>query len=171
MRRITPFLICVLALLVGAAAAHAQEPFTHETDEFAFELPTQTWKAVPRSDASHQHTDFVYGDRMDGYLRIRKSVVESGETLSQLARREQDTKLRFIPNFVGGKEERFAGRLSGIVVNYEYTNAGKTMSGRIYYLQADNRTVYALHFTGLRDKLSRIQNQTDAIARSFRLKQ
>ena len=41
----------------------------------------------------------------------------------------------------------------------------------LHDLQADGRTVYVLHFTGLRDKLQRIQNQTDAIARSFRLKQ
>ena len=43
------------------------------------------------------------------------------------------------------------------------------MAGRVYYLQADNRTVYTLHFTGARDKLLRIRNQTDAISRSFRL--
>ena len=47
---------------------------------------------------------------------------------------------------------------------------GKPMMGRIYYLQADNRTVYALRFSGLRDKLMRIRNQTDLIARSFRVK-
>ena len=44
------------------------------------------------------------------------------------------------------------------------------MMGRVYYLQADSRTVYALRFTGLRDKLARIRNQTDVIARSFKLK-
>ena len=70
-----------------------------------------------------------------------------------------------------GKDERFSGRLSGVVAGYEYTSAGKPMAGRIYYLQADSRTVFVLNFTGLRDKLQRIQNQTDSIARSFRLKQ
>ena len=44
------------------------------------------------------------------------------------------------------------------------------MMGRIYYLQLDNRTMYTLRFTGLRDKLTRIRNQTDFIARTFRLK-
>jgi hypothetical protein len=44
------------------------------------------------------------------------------------------------------------------------------MLGRTYYLQADNRTIYALRFTGLKDKLSRIRNQTDLIARTFKLK-
>jgi hypothetical protein len=78
--------------------------------------------------------------------------------------------LRFLPGFVEGKEEKFSGRLNGVTVSYEFVKTGKPMMGRIYYLQADNRTVYALRFTGLRDKLARIRNQTDLISRSFRLK-
>jgi hypothetical protein len=37
-------------------------------------------------------------------------------------------------------------------------------------LQVDSRTIYALRFTGLRDKISRIRNQTDLIARTFKMK-
>jgi hypothetical protein len=170
MRRTKRLVICLLALLVGSAAAAAQESFTSETDDYALELPSQTWKAVPRTDGAHEHTEFIYGERSDGYLRVRKEVVDADTKLSDLAARMQDTKLRFMTGFVGGKEERFAGRLNGIVTTYEYTNAGKPMAGRLYYLQADGRTVYVLHFTGLRERLQRIQNQTDAIARSFRLK-
>jgi len=44
------------------------------------------------------------------------------------------------------------------------------MAGRLYYLQADNRTIYVLRFTALREKLTLIRNQTDSIARSFQLK-
>jgi opacity protein-like surface antigen len=172
MRRIKRLFICTLALLACAAsAASAQESFTSETDEYALELPSDVWKAVPRPDNAHQHTEFVNGDRLGGYLRVRKDVVEGDTKLSDFARAEADTKLRYQPGFVGGKEERFAGRLNGIVTTYEYTSGGKPMAGRIYYLQADGRTLYVLHFTGLRDRLQRIQNQTDAIARSFRLKQ
>jgi hypothetical protein len=71
---------------------------------------------------------------------------------------------------VAGKEEPFKGRLDGVTVSYEFVKTGKPMMGRIYYLQADNRTIYALRFSGLRDKLSRIRNQTDLIARSFKIK-
>ena len=166
-------LACALALAAcgAAAAARAQGPTTSETDEYALELPTELWKAVPRPDNAHQHTEFVNGDRSAGYLRVRREVVEGNTDLREYARGEADTKLRFLPGFVGGKDERFAGRLSGVVSNYEYTSGGKPMAGRVYYLQADGRTVYVLHFTGLRERLQRIQNQTDAIARSFRLKQ
>jgi hypothetical protein len=91
-------------------------------------------------------------------------------TASQLARRDQDLKLRFLPGFVEGKEETFNGRVDGVTISYEFTRTGKVMLGRTYYLQVDNRTIYALRFTGLRDKLSRIRNQTDLIARTFKLK-
>jgi len=173
MRRTTQLFICALALLACGAvsAASAQEPFTSETDEYAIELPSEVWRAVPRPDNAHQHTEFIHGDRLDGYLRVRREVIEGDTKLSEFARTLADTKLRYLPGFVGGKEDRFAGRLSGIVSNYEYTNGGKPMAGRVYYLQADSRTVYVLHFTGRSERLRRIQNQTDAIARSFRLKQ
>ena len=165
-------MLCALfAFAAAAATAQEQRPFTSETEEYALELPSSSWRAVPRPDGDRTPTEFVFNDRMDGYLRMRREVVESDTKLSDFARAQSDTKLRFLPGFVGGKEERFAGRLSGLVSNYEYTSAGRAMAGRVYYLQADGRTVYVLHFTGLRDRLQRIQNQTDSIARSFRFKQ
>jgi hypothetical protein len=103
-------------------------------------------------------------------LQIRREVVEAGVTPSELARRDVDQKLRFIPGFVEGKIEPFSGRLSGVTASYEFVRTGKPMLGRIYYLQVDNRTIYALRFSGLRDRLARIRNQTDLIARSFKVK-
>jgi hypothetical protein len=57
-----------------------------------------------------------------------------------------------------------------MTLSYEFTERGKPMAGRTYYLQGDSSTVYVLRFTGMRDKLFRIRNQTDLIARSLRLK-
>lgn len=172
MRRMKRILAGALALIaLAAAGAAAQESYTSESEDYSLELPTQLWKAVPRPDNEHRHTEFINGDRLDGYLRVRKEVVEGGTSLSDFARADEDTKLRFMPGFVAsGKQERFSGRLNGLVIGYEYTSAGKLMAGRIYYLQADPRTIYVLHFQGLRDKLQRIQSQTDSIARSFRTK-
>lgn len=162
-------------VLIGIAGccsiAAAQQTYTSEQGGYTLELPSQTWKAISEPDAAHEHAEFVNGDRLDGYLQIRKEVVEAGTTPPDLARRDLDQKLRFLPGFVEGKEEPFKGRLSGVTVSYEFVKTGKPMMGRIYYLQADNRTIYALRFTGLRDKLARIRNQTDMIARSFQLKQ
>jgi len=164
-------LLVVLALItIVSSAAFAQQFYSHDKVEYTFELPSPAWKTILEPDAAHEHPEFVYGDRLDGLLTIRKEVVDAGTTPSQLAQRDLDQKLRFFPGFVEGKEEAFNGRLDGVTVSYEFTRTGKVMLGRTYYLQADNRTIYALRFTGLRDKLSRIRNQTDLIARSFKLK-
>lgn len=163
----------LLALVLIAAccsAVVAQQVYTSSQVDYVLELPSAQWRVISEPDAAHEHAEFVFGDRLDGYLQIRKEVVDAGTTPADLARRDMDQKLRFLPGFVEGKEEKFSGRLNGITVSYEFIKTAKPMMGRIYYLQADNRTIYALRFTGLRDKLARIRNQTDGIARSFRLK-
>ena len=168
MKRI--FSISLVLLVLAAQIASAQQTYTHDKVEYSFDLPSATWRAILEPDAAHEHPEFVYGDRLDGYLTIRKEVVEAGTTPSQLAQRDADLKLRFLPGFVQGKEDAFNGRLDGVTMSYEFVRTGKPMLGRTYYLQVDNRTIYALRFTGLRDKLSRIRNQTDIIARTFKLK-
>jgi hypothetical protein len=168
MKRILALSLAVLVLVIQAASA--QQTYSNDKVEYTFDIPSPTWRAILEPDAAHEHPEFVFGDRLDGYLTIRKEVVDAGTTPSQLARSDQDLKLRFLPGFVPGKEEPFNGRLDGVTMSYEYVRSGKTMVGRTYYLQADNRTIYALRFTGLQEKLSRIRNQTDLIARTFKLK-
>lgn len=172
MRRTTScfFASILFALGVFAPIAAQSETFTDDNVDYKLELPSPTWRVVSRPDGLQQRAEFVYGDRMDGYLQIHKEMVEAGVSPSGLANSDKDDKLRFKPGYVDGKEENFAGHLNGATISYEYTYAGKLMVGRIYYLQADTRTIYVLHFTGLRDKLARIRNQTDSIARSFALK-
>ena len=169
MRRLLTIAVCALAL---ASAAFAQDVEVYTSDEFGFELelPNQTWRALPRSDGSHRHAEFVYGDRSDGLLRVRREIVEEADKLHDLADRDRDNKLRFLPGLVPGRREDFPGRLNGVSAPYEFTQAGKPWAARIYYLRADPRTVYVLHFTGRRDTLVRLRSQTDAIARSFRVK-
>ena len=167
MQRILAFLLVLIAL--AAPVALAQQTYTHDQVEYSFEIPSPNWKSILEPDASHQ-PEFVYGDRLDGYLQIRKEVVDAGTTPALLAQRDQDLRLRFLPGFVEGKQEAFNGRLDGVTMSYEFVRTGKPMLGRVYYLQADNRTIYALRFTGLKDKLARIRNQTDLIARTFKLK-
>ncbi|MGI9106591.1 MAG: hypothetical protein ACR2G4_10120 [Pyrinomonadaceae bacterium] len=171
MRRLIILIACALALALPALAQEGAQPYTNERLEYALELPNAKWRALTRPDSVHNHIEFIYGDRSDGLLRVRKEVVDAGTTAANLARRDQDQKFRFRPGYVEGKfEEKFVGRLNGVTAAYEYTGDGKAMTGRIYYLQADNRTVYILHFTGARDKLSLLRSQTDSIARSFHLK-
>jgi hypothetical protein len=163
--------VFVLLLITGSCSlAVAQEAYTSDQVDYTIELPSTVWRAISEPDAAHEHAEFVNGERNEGYLQIRKEVVDAGTTPSDLARRDMEQKLRFLPGFIEGKEEKFSGRLSGVTISYEFIKTAKPMIGRIYYLLADNRTIYALRFTGLRDKLTRIRNQTDFIARSFKRK-
>lgn len=169
MKRIVALSLVLLGFIVMPTAL-AQQLYTHENVEYTFELPSSVWRAIVEPDAANDHPEFVFGDRLDGYLTIRKEVVDAGTTPADFAARDQDLKLRFLPGFVQGKQDPFKGRLDGVTISYEFVRTGKPMLGRTYYLQADNRTIYALRFTGLRDKLTRIRNQTDLIARTFKLK-
>lgn len=171
MRRINLLFASLAMSALCVAGALAQESFTNKNVEYTFELPNTTWKTTVKPDDNiHRYVELVYGDRMDGHLRIRKEAVASEETPAELAARDADVKLRYLPGYVAGRQESFAGRLNGVTSGYEFTKEGKQMAGRIYYLQADKRTIYTLHFTGMREKLQRMRNQTDSIARSFRLK-
>jgi len=163
-----------LFLLMPAAfstnAAFQEYSYTSPKAEFTIEFPSATWRKVGEPDDVHQHTEFIYGDRLDGYLRIRKEALAEGLEVRKFGEQDQDQRTRFLPGFVDGKGESFNGRLDGWTLSYEYTQAGKPMAGRTYYLKADPQTVYVLRFTGLRQKLLSIRNQTDFIARSLKIK-
>jgi hypothetical protein len=166
--------LCFLAALSPSATHLRASPQEHSYASakvnYVVDFPSATWRLIDEPDELHQHAEFVYGDRNDGYLRIRKEALDGGLTVDEFARRDQDQKVRFLPGYVDGKKENFIGRLSGVTISYEFTQAGKPMAGRTYYLQGGSGTVYVLRFTGMRDKLLRIRNQTDLIARSLRLK-
>jgi hypothetical protein len=163
----------LFVLMTPAVLTHAalqEYSYTSPKAEFTIELPSGTWRKTGEPDDVHQHTEFIYGDRNDGYLRIRKEALTEGTSIKDFALRDQDERTRFLPGFVNGKDDPFNGRLDGVTLSYEFTQAGKPMAGRSYYLQSDPRTVYVLRFTGLRQKLLSIRNQTDFIARSLKVK-
>ena len=104
-------------------------------------------------------------------LKAGRTPLPEGSSIAEFARQDQEQKEHFRLGYIDGKGESFPGRLNGYTISYEFTLAGKPMAGRTYYLRADDHTIYALRFTGARDKLGRIRNQTDQIARTFKLKQ
>jgi hypothetical protein len=164
-------LVAFFAALGAMLTINAQEKkYTSAEGDYTLTLPSSSWRVISQGDGTRQVTEIVNNERREGLLRIRKEVIEPNTTVEEVARRDLDQKLPYLPGFVAGGQEKFNGRLSGVVASYEYTNAGKPMLGLIYYLQADPRTIYTLHFTGLRNRLSLIRNQTDAIARSFQTK-
>lgn len=164
------FVLTVVLGLIAAIPAFAQtEIFSDPNVEYTFNLPDAAWKMTVKPSAMSPNVEYVYNDRKDGHLEIRKISIKPGELLSD-AIREEEVKLQFLPGYVAGKEENFQGAMNGRVFNFEYVRSGREMSGRYYFLKADDKTVYVLRFSGYRDKLRSIRNYIDSIARTFKLK-
>ena len=78
--------------------ADAQEhTYSGAKVNYTVDFPSPTWRLVDEPDDLHQHAEFVYGDRNDGYLRIRKETLEEGVDVKEFAHRDQDQKERFRP--------------------------------------------------------------------------
>jgi hypothetical protein len=166
-------IIATLVCLTSLNAAAQGWTFARDSVEYVVDLPMPTWRVVSRIDV-HEHVEFVNGNNeVDGYLRLTRILVSSDTTAANLFQADEKWHLQVLPGYVvcsDCKGEAFSGYLSGATFSYEYTSGGRTMAGRVYYLQSDKKTFYALRFTVARDKLQNIREQMDFIARSFRLK-
>ncbi|HQU84737.1 MAG TPA: hypothetical protein PKY59_16480 [Pyrinomonadaceae bacterium] len=167
--KITFPLALIFGLLFALSAFAQSQTFSDENADYTFDLPNTTWKMAFKPTVTNPNVEYIYGDRRDGYLKIRKLSFREGDLLADLIEREEQ-KIQFSKGFVAGKQENFSGNLDGTVFNYEFLDSGRSMSGRYYFLKADKSTVYVLMFTGERDKLRSIRNYTDSIARTFELK-
>jgi hypothetical protein len=138
--------------------------FSDPEIEFTFEIPDDRWKIVGKSP----YVNLVFNTAREGELEIRKITAPASKPISEVIR-DEEQKLQFMPGYVAGKEENFSGILRGAIFNFEFVRAGRNMSGRFYFLRADD-TVYVLRFTGYSDSLRSLRVQTDIIARTFQLK-
>jgi len=161
--------ICAFVLL-GAVAASAQEVFSDANADYTFTLPDDKWRMTIKPSPTSPNVEYVYGDRTKGHLEIRKLDIGKNELIGELIHGSEESKLQFMRGYVAGKEENFAGKLRGMVYNFEFLKDGRAMSGRFYYLRSGDTAVYSLRFTGQKASLLSIQNQTDSIARTFALK-
>jgi hypothetical protein len=169
LKNLAPLFSVAIALLAVVTAFAQSDSFADTNVDYSFDLPDARWKMTVKPSATSPNVEYVFGDRNDGHLEVRKLTVAKNAILSDVVRGEEQ-KLQFLPGYVAGKEETFNGKLKGGIFNYEFVRAGKNMSGRFYFLRADENTVYVLRFAGERDKLKSIRNQTDSIARTFELK-
>jgi hypothetical protein len=162
--------LALLTVVVFSLSALAQEDvFKDPTVDYTFALPDATWKMTVRPSATNPNVEYVYRDRRDGHLSVRKLAVAKDAILTDVIQDEAQ-KVQIWPGFVAGREENFGGKLRGSVFNFEYVNAGKAMAGRYYFLRANETTVYLLRFAGPKDGLRVLRSQTDSIARTFNIK-
>jgi hypothetical protein len=170
MFKFNKLLILVVVLLGSSAMVLAQErTFSDDNVEYTFILPEPGWKLIGKPSATSPNVEYVYNDRREGRLEVRKLTVAKDAFMTDVMR-DEESSLRFLQGYVAGREENFSGIFRGNVFNYEFISSGRNMSGRFYFLRANDTTVYVLRFTGERDSLRSIRNQTDAIARSFAIK-
>ncbi|MDQ3748805.1 MAG: hypothetical protein M3367_07315 [Acidobacteriota bacterium] len=168
--KFTKLLLSVAACLLFAVSAFAQtDTFSDADVEYLFDLPEAVWKQTIKPSTTSPNVEYVYGDRNSGHLEVRKIAIKPGELMADTISGEEQ-RLQFLPGYVAGKTENFDGALDGKIFNYEFIRSGRNMSGRFYFLKADDNTVYVLRFTGMSGKLRSLRNQTDSIARTFNLK-
>ncbi len=163
------FVIATMAIFASVSMAQV-ETFSNPNVDYTFSLPDERWKQTAAPSATSAVVRYVFVDRNDGQLEVRKVNKSKNELLSEFIRNNEESKLLPLPGYIAGKEETFKGKLSGIIFNYEYVLSGRAMSGRFYYLELNDTTVYVLRFTGNTTSLRSIRNQTDLIARTFEVK-
>jgi hypothetical protein len=163
--RQTALTLIVTALLVAAGpGAMAQE-----AGEYAIDLPAGWSQESYVDGAKIKRVEYIFGDRTRALLKVKRLRAERGQTVEDVAARDVDSTLKFLPGYVLGRTERFAGGThTGTFVQFDFTRGGRPMLGRHYYLAGSDGTVWALQFTGSRDVLGQLRNATDQMARSFR---
>lgn len=177
---IRPYRFCSLLFLFAALfapAAFAQsatEVFEDPDGKYTLNLPAG-WLGIVNTDGlGRKDVNIVYKVRENGALKVRLAEVAAGAEPMDYAAKDEQERVRFSPGYDKLSLEKFllGGGKSGALLSYDYKNtAGQLFTGRVYYLRMDEKTVYVLHFTGRRNILSTLRSHTDAIARSFKLKQ
>jgi len=150
----------LLCLQVGG------ELFEDPEGKYSLTLPSGWSAVVSRDGLGRSDVKIVYRVNEHGTLKIRRATLESEIAPMEFARREEEHTLRFQPGYVKGKLEDFSG--DSALVSYDYTTSGRPMLGRNYYVRVNPTTIFVLRFTGLRNILGPIRNQTDQMARSFK---
>jgi hypothetical protein len=168
------FLPTILLLLIFSATAKAQEVFEEPGGEYSVTLPAG-WIAVVNEDAlGRKDVNIVFRIRENGALKVRRiDGVDSSQELMDFVKNDEQSVLEFLPAYDRIGLEKFAlpGGKIGTLLSYDYNNhVGQPFTGRNYYLRSGEKSIYILRFTGRKNTLSPLRNQTDAIARSFKTK-
>lgn len=165
-------LVILTALLT--TNAFAQESFEDPEGNYAVTLPSGWLGIVNKDGLGRTDVNIVYKVRENGALKVRR--VEDADAkldLMAYAAKDESDRVRFNPGYDKIALEKFligAGKV-GALLAYDYkSTSGQPFTGRIYYLRADEKTIYVLQFTGRRNILGTLRSHTDAIARSFKAK-
>ena len=167
--RISILLLAVCGIFCVASTFAQTTLFTDPSVDYTFDVPDDRWKMTVKPSTARPNVEYVFVDRNDGHFEVRRMNVAKDAILGDIVR-DEEQKLQFLPGYVAGRDETFSGKLRGSIFNFEFVRAGRPMAGRFYFLRANDTTIYMLRFTGFRDKLKSIRNQTDSIGRTFEVR-
>lgn len=170
-RSLSPFIFLICLMLPVSVFPQSGEMVQDPEGKFTLQLPNKAWLAViSRDGLNRPQLDIVYRVREDGDLEIRQVIVEPGTKALDFAKKDEQTLSFQAPGYAKGSIESFGASSDAAVLTYDYTRGGRPMMGRRYYLRVSDNTIFVLRFTGNRTTLGPLRSQTDAIARSFRVK-
>ncbi|MGH9836455.1 MAG: hypothetical protein ACREBD_20470 [Blastocatellia bacterium] len=155
-------------------AQSATEAFEDPDGKYVLNLPAG-WLGIVNTDGlGRNDVNIVYRVRENGALKVRRADLDAAVEPMEYAAKDEQDRIRFSsPGYDRLSLEKFllGGNKSGALLSYDYKNAaGQLFTGRVYYLRADEKTIYVLQFTGRRNILGTLRSHTDAIARSFKVK-
>ena len=157
-----------------AAPAFAQsEVFEDPDGKYILNLPAGWLGVVSTDGLGRNEVNIVFKVRENGALKIRVAEVGPGAELMDYAAQDERERVRFAPSYDKISLEKFllGGTRTGALLSYDYKNAaGQLFTGRVYYVRADEKTIYVLQFTGRRNILGTLRSHTDLIARSLKFK-
>jgi hypothetical protein len=168
---ITGLVLILTGLLPPFTVAGQTQRYTVATGQYILDLPSGQWRAITVSGADYPR-DFSFSDD-NGVVRvrIRREIVKNEDvSTSDVADRQRRLDRSARLGYVTGTVESFKGALTGTKYSYEYVSGGKPIATVIYYLRVTNRAIYRIEFTGSPKMLLDLADQTQSIARSFRLK-
>lgn len=163
MIRLVPVFLLLALFLQGGG-----EVFEDPEGKYSLTLPTGWSGIVGRDGLGRPDVKVVYRVNEHGTLKIRRVAIEEGTEALAFARNDEQSTLRFQPGYAKGAIETFLGGVNGALVTYDYTSSGRAMMGRAYYVKANPTTIFVLRFTGVKNILGPLRNQTDAMARSLK---
>jgi hypothetical protein len=171
---VSRLLLPAILIFTFSATVNAQEVFEEPGGEYTVSLPAG-WIAVVNEDAlGRKDVNIVFRIRENGALKVRRvDGVDANQELIEYVKNDEQTVLEFLPGYDQLSLEKFAlpGGKTGALLSYDYKNhVGQPFTGRNYYLRSGEKSIYILRFTGRKNTLSPLRNQTDAIARSFKTK-
>jgi hypothetical protein len=168
MTRLAGTVVLLLLMSLGTFAQEKRELFEDPEGKYTLALAPGWIGIVSKDGLGRVDVKIVYKVTENGALRIRRNVVEEGMPAMDFAKKDEEQTLRFLPGYAKGKTEVFRGGVDGALVSWDFTLSGRPMSGRVYYIKVSPTTIFSMRFTGLRNVLGPVRNETDAMARSLK---